>query len=124
MSRDPQPERRDASPKIALMGIAAVLATAVAGLILVAGLTVLFNSHARPPNPANPSAPPQPRLEVRGGADLRVVRARGLQRLASGPMPIDQAMANVAARGWADTVAAPVAASTQPAGPPRAEVHP
>ncbi|HKR88143.1 MAG TPA: hypothetical protein VJS38_08190 [Phenylobacterium sp.] len=109
MSRQTPP---DASMRIALIGIVAVLATAVLGLLVAAGVSRLFDRSAIPAAPLVPAAPPAPQLEVRGGGDLAQVRARAQAKLstygwtdpghAAARIPLDRALAITAQRGWSD----------------------
>ena len=106
------PRPTDVSPRIALIGVASVLGAAVLGLLVAAGVSRLFDRAATPTAPLRPGAPPPPRLEVVGGADLARVRARAAAKLDGygwtdaghryARIPLDRAMAITAQSGWSD----------------------
>lgn len=105
MSRQSRYETRDAPTIFVIIGLGGILVTLLIGLGL-ARLVLPSVGHqpvGPPHGPATRSAIP---LETKPGATLAQVQARGLDRLAHGPVPIDQAMAQVAQRGWADADAA------------------
>jgi hypothetical protein len=97
----PGHETHDAPPRWALLGLGVLLAGLLTALGLAAIFLTVFDRAAGPAVAIAPSHPPAPRLEVIGGSDLAQVEARGQRRL-DGSLPIEQAMAIVAERGWAD----------------------
>lgn len=109
MSRQPWP---DADPRIAVIGVGSVLALAVLGLATAAGVSHLFDRAATPAVRLRPTSTPGPGLEVRGGGDLRQVRARGQAKITSygwvdpgrtvARIPLDRAIQITTSRGWSE----------------------
>jgi hypothetical protein len=106
----------DAAAKVALVSLGILGAMLLIVLAVSAGVWLAFAARLPLQLPARPP-PPNPRLEVVGGADLVVVRRRGVQRLGSwgwrdrraglAHIPIDRALRLTAQRGWADPEAPP-----------------
>ena len=102
----------------AVLGIAALLAAAVALSALLLGVLLGLFEASQPPPAGSPLertelVPPAPRLEARPQEELKQVRARESQLLqgygwidrdaAIARIPIERAMAILAERGWPDT---------------------
>jgi hypothetical protein len=101
-------ETSDASPKLVVIALAGILTLLALGLGLTRLALPFLEGGAPPaPPPQGPTTLSAIPLEAAPGATLTQVRARGLIKLKDGPVPIDQAMAQVAQRGWADPEAAP-----------------
>jgi hypothetical protein len=107
-------ETRDMPPRAIVAAVAAVFALIAATAVTVALLLGEMGRHAPPPAPT--TFPPQvragPPLETDEGAEREALEAEARRRLASwgwtdrdagiARIPIDRAMAILAARGWPD----------------------
>jgi hypothetical protein len=114
--KDPAYEAREAPPWVGVAGLATIAALVILALGLAAAALHVFGRE-RPLVATLDHRPPAPRLERRGGEDLKRVRAVGRARLTTygwvdrpahlARIPIERAMQITARRGWADPEPAP-----------------
>jgi hypothetical protein len=98
--------------RVGALGLIALPVLVIIGVVVAAAVSLSFNRIAPTPNPATPTHPSPPRLEVATGGDLAATRRQADQRLTGygwvdrdkgvARIPLDRAMAITAQTGWRD----------------------